>query len=250
MFYPRLRQNPTLGYSGCGCGCGQCGGKKLGFFAGGFGEPAQPAGPVFRFDCAGGCAPFAAGQCRDILRQALLDAIDLANNAASRLEASPVDAATNNTFRLLFGHLPTRPVPWAGNQPSGANVARRFRIVARELRSRGTLFRCIACNVSTTNECPLDTPTMPCPLNAQTLRPYTLNTIELCPRFWSQPQMWRAGILLHEMLHNYFGQFFRHHPNDPERRRDNAHCYEAFALQVAGHAPDQCDICRCRRRPA
>lgn len=230
MSYLRLRQDPALGEAT---------------------KTTQPAKPVFRIECPAGCAPIAAGQCRNILRRAIRDAINLANNAASKLEASPVEAATKNVFRFFFGHLPSRPVPWgAGNDPSGAIVARRLRIVARALQSRGTLYRCAACTVSTVKECPLNAPAIPCPLNARTLRPYTLNTIELCPRFWSQSRMWRAGILLHEMLHLYFGQFFRHHPNDPERRRDNAHCYEAFALRVAGHAPDQCDICRCRRRPA
>jgi len=60
--------------------------------------------------------------------------------------------------------------------------------------------------------------------------------------------MWRTGIVLHEMLHLFYREFLLHDPQ--ERRRNNAHCYEAFALRVAGHIPDQCDICRCQRRPA
>jgi hypothetical protein len=58
------------------------------------------------------------------------------------------------------------------------------------------------------------------------------------------------------MLHLLYRGFFRHfavppHPDDPqERRRDNAHCYEAFALQVASHPPSPTDLSRCRTRPA
>jgi hypothetical protein len=208
-----------------------------------------PAGPAFRFECPDVDATTRA-QRRNTLRQSLLDAIDLANSAAASLEASPRAPMTIARFQALFGHQPTRPVPWAGNAQSGAIVARRFRIVARELRSRNTLYRCIECGESTIPECPLDTPTIPCPRNAQVELPFTLNTIELCPRFWTQSAVWRAGIVLHEMLHLYLGRFFLHGPGGRERRRDNAHCYEAFAIQIAGSAPDQCDICRCRRRPA
>jgi hypothetical protein len=149
----------------------------------------------------------------------------------------------------LFGHRPDRPVPWANNQESGATVAHRLRKVAEALQRRGTSYRCVACGTSTVLECPLDAPTIPCPVNATAVRP---NTITLCPRFWQQSAVWRAGILIHETLHLIYNEFFHHvgHPSgDPERRRDNAHCYEAFALLVNGHTPDPCDICRCRRRP-
>lgn len=238
MTYSQTRQYPALAYFGNSPGCyGPLCRQQMGnVFIGEAGTTPRAPGPVFRFACST-CPPYTATQCRDILRRAILDAIDLANNAASKLEVSPVDATTNGHFLHLYGHPPTRPVPWAGNRPSGSIVARRLRIVARELHTRGTQFHC---------GCPGARPTV----NASTLRPYTLNTIRLCPRFWRQSRMWRAGILLHEMLHLFFGQFFRHHPNDPERRRDNAHCYEAFALLVAGHTPDNSDITACRSRPA
>src|SRR6266542_5361710 len=43
----------------------------------------------------------------------------------------------------------------------------------------------------------------------------------------------------------------RPRPGDPEeRRRDNAHCYEAFALRTAGHGADPADVAACRARPA
>lgn len=250
MSYLYLRQDPTLGYGSFGAGGRTALGlkNKDSSFVGQPSSPTPPAGPVFRFECPADCHPVAAAQCRNVLRRAILDAINLANNAASKLEARPVDAATVRHFRFFFGHDPSRPVPWAGNRPSGDIVAQRFRTVARQLRTRGTLYLC---------GCPGAGPGV----NARTRRPYTLNTVRLCARFWRlgqpgflavglDPKWVRAGIILHEMLHVYFGQFFRHHPHDPERRRDNAHCYEAFGLQVARHAPEQSDIKKCRRRPA
>jgi hypothetical protein len=63
-----------------------------------------------------GCPPVAAGQCGVVLRKAIREAINLANNAASKLEVasklelSQRDAATKETARLFkgfFGHDPT-----------------------------------------------------------------------------------------------------------------------------------------------
>lgn len=212
------------------------------------GQVPAAAGPRFRFQCAGiNDATVAARRLQ--LRRALEQGIRFANGAAAALEASPRSNATIQRFTALFGHPPTRPVPWANNEQSGATVAKRFRAVARHMATSNILFRCIDCTESTDLECPLNNPTMACPLNAQTLIPFSQNIIELCPRFWTQIPNWRAGIVLHEMLHHYFGLFFLHQ-GEPERRRDNAHCYEAFALQTANVVPDECDICRCRRRPA
>ena len=53
------------------------------------------AGPA----CPAGCHPVAAGQCGNVLRRAIRDAIFLASNAASKLEASPRDCAP---FPLLL----------------------------------------------------------------------------------------------------------------------------------------------------
>ena len=240
MSYLQVRQDPTLGYfsSGSNCGCSKC--SRLG-------EPpvAQPTGPIFRFECAPGCAPNAAGQCRAVLRQGIREAIRLSSNAASKLEANPRDADTIRHFLRLFGHRPDRPVPWANNTESGATIAHRLRKVAEALQGRGTLYRCVPCGTSTVLECPLDAPTIACPMNAQAVPP---NTIELCPRFWEQSAAWRAGVLIHEMLHLLYLEFLHH--GDPERRRDNAHCIEAFVLLANGITPDRCDICRCRRRAA
>jgi hypothetical protein len=141
-----------------------------------------PQGPAFRLECAAGCPPLAANRCRAVVRQANVDAIELARNAAMALESTPPSREAARLFRAFFGHDPSRPVPWAGN------------------------------------------------------------------RFF------RGGVVLHEMLHLLYHQFFhhagRHRSGDPERRRDNAHCYEAFALQLAGHVAEPGDVAGCCRRPA
>jgi hypothetical protein len=197
-------------------------------------------GPVFRFECPAGCPPHAASQCRIVLRQAILDAISLASNAARKLEANPPSPATIGHFRGIFGHPPSRPVPWAGNRASGAIVADRFRRAADGFRTRVTHYSC---------GCPGSAPTV----NARAARP---NLIRLCPRFWTQSRFLRAGTLIHEMMHLLFFSFFRHfrtppRPDDPqERRRDNARCYKAFALLAANKMPSATDIARCRARPA
>ncbi|NOT60746.1 MAG: hypothetical protein HOP19_11055 [Acidobacteria bacterium] len=188
----------------------------------------------------------ANAQCQPIIRGAVVSAIQLANNAASMLETGHPEAA--RLFQFFFGHAPSRPVPWAGNRASGAIVAIRFRAVARALQSRGTLFRCNpACTVNAStcagSEC----------------SPREPNVVELCQGFWNPPaglhlapQFFRGAVILHEMLHLLFTDFF-HHPGhssgDPVRRRDNAHCYEAFALRAAGHAADHVDVTACRTRP-
>lgn len=239
-----LRSNESTPLNGGGMGCGCAAGRLNGAAHldawSGISAAPTPSGLVFRFECTGGCAPLPAGQCRAVARRAVTDAIWFANNAASKLEATPVDADTVAKFRFFFGHNPSRPVPWANNQSSGSIVAHRFRMCAAALRGRGTLIRC---------GCPGATASV----NARAFR--SANRIELCPRFWTLSRTHRGGVLLHEMLHIIF-PFFRHfrvppHPDDPqERRRDNAHCYEAFALRVAGRTPEQGDITRCRARPA
>lgn len=204
-------------------------------------SPAAPARPLFRFECAAGCAPFPPGQCRTVLQRAIRDAISLATNAANKLQANPRDTKTTvRLFRAFFGHPPSRPVHWANNQESGAVVAQRFRECAKELGGgRRTLYRC------------------GCPGAGPGVRARTIGPVEvrLCAPFWNaspQPglsdRFFRAGVILHEMLHQLFLEFIRHDPN--ERRRNNAHCYEAFAMRLAGHAADRSDVTQCLDRPA
>ena len=112
------------------------------------GEPpvaAGASGPIFDLVCAPGrCAPFADNQCRTVLRRATLDAIALANNAADKLSADNPDPETTRLFRAFFGHDPSRPIPWADNQPSRLSVASRFRSCARELNGgRRTQYSCV-----------------------------------------------------------------------------------------------------------
>jgi hypothetical protein len=224
----------------------------------GFGQTeayTRLAGPVFDIQCPNppGCPPVAAGQCRAILRQAIIGAIKLANGAAikvdkaTKIEPAKRDAETRETARLFmffFGHDPSHPVSWAGNEPSGVSVAKRFLAVASELGGgRRIVFRC-GC------------PGAGAGVRARTNQAAEPNVVNLCARFWNPPPglrglpaaYFRAGVILHETLHIYFHEFFHHagHPSgDPERRRDNAHCFEAFALRVAGFGADPQDVRQC-----
>lgn len=202
--------------------------------------PVASPRATFRLECPAGCTPFVAARCEATLRQALVDAISIANNAARRLTAAPVDEETRRLFRFFLGHEPSRPVPWANNQESRLTVAKRLLTCARELGGgRRTLYRC------------------GCPGAGPEVRARTISPIEvrLCPRFWGaspqaglSPRFFRAGVILHEMLHQLYIEFVRHNAN--EHRRNNAHCYEALAMRLAGHAADQSDVRQCRERPA
>jgi len=207
-------------------------------------SPTQATGPLFRLDCTAGCAPIPPFACRTVLRTAILDAIRLASDAAGKLEASPRDRLTVSEFRSFFGHDPWLRVPLAGNRESGAIVARRFRMAENALRrggalgTPGTRYRCDPC---TATEPPAPD------IHARAILP---NEVRLCPSFWSRrlSRFLKAGVVLHEMLHLVFGQFFDHSPS--ERRRNNAYCYEAFALRVAGQTPEKLACDRCLARPA
>jgi hypothetical protein len=207
----------------------------------------RPQCPPFRLECVAGCPPLPANRCRAIVCRAIVDAINLASNAATALGSTRPDPETIRLFRFFFGHRPSQPVPWLGNRPSGLTVAHRFRRCAEELAGgRMVTYRCV------TNCLPTE--------NARTQAALEPSVIELCPRFFNRPtglplgnQFFRAGVVLHEMLHLLFHQFFHHpgHPSgDPVRRRDNAHCYEALALRLAGHAAEPGDVASCRNQPA
>lgn len=213
----------------------------------GFGEPL---GPVFDFPppCAQ-CTMGTAAQCRAALRQAVIRAISLATNAAVKIEAAisvtpeARDADARRTarfFRCFFGHDPSLQVSWAGNEPSGVSVAKRFRAVASELNGgRRVIFQCRparpGCGEDLTCCDPDD--------NAW-FRPDLRNTLNLCPPFWGANRDIRAGIIIHEMLHMLFG-----HLQDVGQGRIRNACYEAFALRLAGVTPDPFDVCNCRGTP-
>src|SRR5262249_39296552 len=133
------------------------------------------------------CPPAGSGltaaQTRAIVLRAIKVAIGIANEAASRLEIieekrkqkQPRDANDKDIARLFlffFRHDPDLPIPWAGNQASGANVAYRLRKVAKELVDRGMHYRC-AC------------PGAPATRRGQSA-PGALD-IELCNAFWNVP---------------------------------------------------------------
>ena len=202
------------------------------------GEPPTPAvrAPVFDLDCAGACAPFTDAQCRGVLRRAILDAIALATNAAEKLEAKTPDAETVRLFRFFFGHPPSTNIPWADNTPSRVSVAQRFRSVANELNGgRRTRYSCV-CEA-----------TAPAGRRGETRDSLD---VRLCPAFWRpaglhvSDQIFRAGVVLHEMIHQLFGEFL--HDVSTVSMRVNAHCYEAFAMRLAKHAADPGDVRQCR----
>jgi hypothetical protein len=203
------------------------------------GEPpiAAARGPIFDLVCApGACAPFADNQCRAVLRRAILDAIALATNAADKLSAENPDPETIRLFRAFFGHHPSRPIEWAGNQPSRMSVASRFRSCARELNGgRRTRYSCV---------CAADAPAG---RRGETHGPLD---VRLCPAFWRpaglrvSDRFFRAGVILHEMIHQLFLEFMG--DVSDVSRRVNAHCYEALAMRLAGHGADPSDVTQCR----
>ena len=92
------------------------------------------------------------------------------------------------------------------------------------------------------------------------------NVVNLCARFFlygsettsrnrNKPQpalpglpapYYRAGVIIHEMLHLLFYEFLLHHPPG----RPNAHCYEAFALRAAGFGAHRDDVISCFSPPS
>jgi hypothetical protein len=199
-----------------------------------------PPAPVFRFlfPPPAGCPALTEAQYRAILHQAVMEAIRLANNAASKLEA--VGPETASLYRFFFCHEPSRPVPWAGNEASGSIVARRFRAVARELGGgRRIIFRCDP----------------NCDANTRAFSLAEPNVISLCALFWTPPiqpglppEGFRGGVILHEMFHVLFTM--RHIDQDPkEKRTNNAHCLRAFALRALGYGQDNLAIRGCTDDP-
>ena len=115
---------------------------------GAFGDAKAPACPPFKFVCPPVC-PFPGFLCgtRNDLCGRLLGAINLANRAAARLETKPQSQATLALFRGVFGQAPSDPWEIPGQpgrtRPAGDLVARRFRAVANELKTRDTTYRCV-----------------------------------------------------------------------------------------------------------
>lgn len=194
----------------------------------------------------GSCPPggFTNAQATAAVRRAIAVARGILDVAVTKLEAvekrrasgqprNDDEKRTARLFTFFFGHDPGFPIPWAGNQASGANVALRFRWAANGLVTRGMHYRC-AC------------PGAPAGRRGQAAPGD--NHIDLCNAFWHVPaglrmdaETFRAGVIIHEMLHIIIDPI-----NDGgSPRRANAHCYEAFAMRVAGHAADPSDVSQC-----
>jgi hypothetical protein len=208
----------------------------------------KPRGPNFKFECQAGCGRFPPGICQTILRQAILDAIKLAENAARLLEADRRSITTINEFQAIFGYEPSRPLPWPQVKDFGIRVAYRYRAVARALRKGGTLYRCHPCPPSAASEYPnavVDANAWALLDRAGAAQPP--NEVWLCPSFWLLTPPLQAGVILHEMFHLRYDPCYVH--GTCETKRTNAHCYEALALRLAKFNPDMADIARCQTSP-
>jgi len=228
---------PTMDYFGAAPSC--AGLEDSNFVLGEDRSSGTPSGPLFRLQCAIGCGPVLVSPigCHAALHQAILNACQLALNAARKLEATPRDSRTVNEFRRFFDHDPGQTLPWPGIRDSGIRFARRFRAVAEALRRSGTLYRCDSCTGIRKDPPPgaiLDTHAIAIPLNE----------VVLCPSFWMLSPPLRGGVILHEMFHLRFDPCFRH-DGPCETKRTSAYCYEGFALSIAGHPPEQLVIDRC-----
>jgi hypothetical protein len=197
-----------------------------------------PTGPVFRFVCPTGCPMPLAVFCHAVVRRAILDAIGLARNAARKLVADPRDAATVRHFKDIFGSDPADAQPWPRIKDIGTRVAIRYRLVADALQTGNTLYRCDPC-IGVRRDPPRNAV-----IDANAIALFSQNEVLLCPNFWQLSPILQAGVILHEMFHLRFDPCFVHGP--AETKRTNAHCYEAFALKVAGHTPDPLDVARCQ----
>ncbi len=131
MFYGGYGRSP-IGYAGCG------GPSMFGYFA-----QVKPTCPPLQVVNEAGqdCRP------QNDLCAIILRAIDLARNAALRLEIGTPTQATKALFQHVFGQPPSAQweIPGQPNRrmAAGNMVAQRFRIVLSELQNRDTIYRCV-----------------------------------------------------------------------------------------------------------
>ena len=258
---------------------------------------APPVCPPFRFVCDPDC-PLVPPDCQATpknLCNIIFGAIARADAAAAKLEAIPLATETMVKFRQIFVQGPLDPWEIPGRpsktMPAGRMVAARLRMVAKELKSQDTLYRCVSAARCTspvggaqgrpagtvgptppngfrglgiidqrTREPELVRPLDPLPANSHptltnVIDPVAVallcrNEVWLCPGFWPMKREWQEATLIHEMLHLCFGvtcAWFQH--DKSERKRNNAYCYEAFALAVTGKIPEQITIQNCQKTP-
>ena len=208
-----------------------------------FGQP--PACPPFTLAYDGNCPHtiFEHVIRRNDLCDRILGAIKLAENAAAKLEAKPLHPNTVAIFVKIFGQAPHNrwEVAWATRRtsPAGEIVARRFRTVAKELRTRDTAYRCVSASQCSQGGggAGSQEPSHPTETIVRDRVAWAVlckDEVRLCPQFWQLRKEERTSTVLHEMFHLCFGltcAWFQH--DGKERKRNSAYCYEAFALSVA-----------------
>ncbi len=258
--------------------------------AGGYGGPAflgafgkTPACPPFKLLCDVDCplpAPLCVARKKEVCDR-ILGAINLANRAAWRLEEalglranSQTPAQTQATFALfhqVFGQAASDPWEIPGHpghtMKAGVLAAQRFRIVAKELTTRDTIYRCVSvsrcqtmknsggCGTGVNDRLGFVDPTTTCHptdtvvIDAAAMALLCRNEVWLCPPFWQLKNFWQEGAIVHEMLHLCFGvtcAWFQH--DQKERKRNSANCYEVFATDGPGFA-DPASVAACTNTP-
>lgn len=201
---------------------------------------------IHTLDCGAGCpGGLTEAQCARVVSRAIIVAIDLAQNAAVKVDQAtvtgPLTAAAQKTaqvFKNFFGHDPRTELIFDGKKErSGVSIAKRFRSVAQELGPKGKrqlIFRCLPSRA----DCARDDLTC-CNATSRAWSRPNENILRLCPPFWNLPEASQGGTILHEMLHILYDLL------GDSGRRANAHCYKAFALKIKGHARDQGATCSC-----
>ena len=155
-------------------------------------------------------------------------------------------------FRRIFGQNPSDKWEIPGmprwTAPAGDIVVNRFRTIEKELRTRNTLYRCL-CDPRSLSSGGEESshPTETIVRDPTAWAVLCKNEVRLCPPFCLKPPKWQEGTLLHEMLHLCFGltcAWFQH--DRAEKKRNNAYCYEAFAV---GPATEPITIIKCDSSP-
>jgi hypothetical protein len=213
-------------------------------------DPIKPTGsvkttaalPPFKFVCDGNSCglPLGCASLEAVFRKRILGAIKLARKAASKLKTTPLDSDTKNKFRQVFGQSPSDlwelPCCPGKRAPAGNIVASRFSMVAKELQTRTTVYRCIsaAACAQTSERFREERPRHPTDiivLDVNALAILCKDEVLLCPPFWQlKKEEWQEDTILHEMFHLCFGltcAWFQH--DHKEKVRNSAYCYEVFA---------------------
>jgi hypothetical protein len=196
-----------------------------------------------------------SAQRRQRFRAALRLAIALAREAAAKLTAPSLDTQTRNLFIHFFGTQPDRRPPWAAPRTAAQLVAHRYTMVARELAG-GRRFR-YTCQAGAVGACEPSQPG-----NVVIAATTAKSAITLCDHFFDGRRVDQmAGTIIHEGMHAVYWDLFDHSvprgiPSRPHRdgtaecRRDNARCFQGFALRLRGFGAEADIRDGCRRTPA